>query len=410
MNVITIGLSPYLLTSRSKVNSLIMKQLYLSGQSVAGIVWGHDKSYFIPEKKSDGSEQFYYEFEHKDTSHKIPIVPFDRGKDDVVAIYDILNIFQPDVVITVGDCNDFLYMKAIKQFYGDIKWLFVMMNYAYPINENNIEMFESIDAVLCTSKICHEYVKKIYAKDLYFSHVGIDRDIYKLDDSIKKTDDVVRVLSMGKNVQSDNVPMVMEVISELHGEGYDLELQVLSNIDDQGDHDLHLIKSRLDPNGEYIKFPDKYVSLIDGLSVAELVKLYNSSDLFISVPMVSATSISVLESIACGCFPLLSDCGSNRDIADILENSPGGGFSTKDFLIPCIRLYTRGESYLNICDPRELKKIICTMYEVIKKKKGNRKNLSESTIEYIESVFLNKITEMIIKSNKTKNVVCLETV
>ena len=76
MKVLVIGLSPYLVTSRSKVFALIMRYLYYKGVQVAGAVWGHDVNCFPPEKFGSpdgptgptGPELHFYKFEILDSN------------------------------------------------------------------------------------------------------------------------------------------------------------------------------------------------------------------------------------------------------------------------------------------------------------------------------------------------------
>jgi len=71
MNIMTIGLSPFLMTSRSKIHSLVLRYLYLTGHSIAGIVWGHSSQYFVPEDNEDGTQSFFYDFEYSKQKFKI---------------------------------------------------------------------------------------------------------------------------------------------------------------------------------------------------------------------------------------------------------------------------------------------------------------------------------------------------
>ncbi len=408
MNIMTLSISPYALTSEGQLHANILEHLYTHGHAVASIAWAHDTSFFIPEEKEDGTQKYYYEFEHQNKTHKIPLVPFQRNNNDVVTVYEILQKYQPDIVITIGDYNDFFYMKAVKQFYSDLKWLFILNNYSYPINENDTDLINEADGVLCTSQFCYDVVKDLYKKDLIETHyVGCDHSVFNAENR-QDHKDKFRIMTSGKNLQIDNIPMVMQAVAEIREDLPDLELYVLANIYDQGDYDLELLRQRFDPNSEFIIFPSKYVSLIDGLSQGEVVQQLNMADLFISIPMVASSSMGMFEAIACGCTPLMSDCGSNQDIARMFEE--GHNYSRSNFLVPCIELMTRRENYLNVADPMKLKEVIRTAYENIKKNKGTKKDLLAFIRNYDRADFLSKVFELIENLNTTNQVVCLETV
>ncbi len=400
MKVLVLGLSPYLLTSRSKVAGLIMRYLYIKEEyEVAGAVWGHDTTYFIPDENGAS----YYEFPIKDHgNHRIPLSLFSRGEKEAIDVYEIVNAVQPDVVITVGDYGDFLYMKAVKAFYGQsIKWLFVLLNYSCPIHENNVELLQSADGVLCSSHFGKEAIKDLYKKELIeVSYLGSSLSRSEVDKSER-----FRVMVSGKSHQVDNIPTAMEAVANARMYNPDIELYVHSTLYDRGDYDLELLKSRFDPNDEFITFPDKCVSLYEGLSDDDLSTEMSKSDLFVSVPLVSATSMSVFDAMSCGCIPLMSDCGSNRDVANLLA-SHFAEYQPEDFLIPSVHLMSNGSTYLHVCDPQVLSQKIL---DASKKYKGKDTFLSEFTDGFRREGFLNKLSELLNRVEESKRVISLET-
>ncbi len=409
MKIMTLSISPYVCTSEGKMHAEILQHLFSQGHAVASIAWAHDTSFFIPEEV-DGVKKHYYEFELQNQKCKIPVIPFQRNNNDVVMVYEILQQYKPDVIITIGDYNDFFYMKAVKQFYSDdLKWLFILNNYSYPINENDRDLINYADGVLCTSQFCYDIVKDLYVKDLIeVQYVGCDHKIFNTNNRQPAPKDKFRIMVNGKNLQIENVPMVMQAVAELRASKPELELYVLSNLYDNGDYDLELLKNRFDPNSEFISFPDKYVSIIDGLSPEEVALQLKATDLFISVPMVSSSSMCVFEAISCGCVPLMSDCGSNANIAKMLEELHI--WKRNSTLVPCIELLTRRENYLNVTDPSRLKQAILRISENIVNNEGTRKGLSEFIRNYDRADFVKKVSELTDHMKNSKSVICLETV
>jgi len=408
MKVVTLGLSPFLMASRAKQHSLIMRYLYLTGHSVASVVWGHNTGYFVP-KEIDGEQSFVYDFTYEDDKHEIPIFPFTRGQQESVEVYEILNSLKPELVILVGDPKDFPYLYALSSFYPEnIKWLGVLMLYNCPLNQDDKQTIDVLDGVLCTSSFCHDVVKKIYKRttiDTCF--VGTNPKIYYPEDTSEDTDRF-RIMSCAKVVQSDCAPTIMSAVSLLQNDIPGIELYMHSNINDPGDHDLVALRETYDPDEKFIKFPDKYVSILDGVSESDMGNLYRKSDIFVSIPMITATSISVFQAMASGCFPVLSDCGSNRDIDELLSKFLGSDFSKEDFLVPCIEVMAAGDTYLHVCGKENLRKKILEAYRKIKKYKGLKKKLSEFTLKYSQGSFLKKVADMadlVLKSNST---ICLE--
>lgn len=403
MKIMTLGKSPYLLTSHSKIHGLLLQHLYKSGHSVASVVSHHDTSYFVPEKDEKGRQVCYYKFEN----HKIPILPFRQDKEPAIAIYEILNVFKPDLLITVGDFTDCLFMKAVKMFCEHpFKWLAILANHSYPINEKNSELVESMDAILCTNKMTANMMQDLFHKDiLEMCHFGGETGLAQKHKSNNK----FRIMTSGKNAQVDNIPMLMEVVSELVEEIPCLELYVHSNIYDDGDYDLNLLKDRIDPKGKFIKFPNKYVSLTDGYSSEEYQAELKSSDLFVSISMTSGTGLSVFEAMSCGCLPLMSDVGCNREIADMITVFCTG-MQRNEILVPCIDLITVGETYLRVCRPDALKQKIRHLYQKITKNAGCELGLAELIKINCQKKFWQTLDKMIVDGEYQKSSICVEVI
>jgi len=408
MKVMTIGLSPFLMTSRSKIHSLVLRYLYLTRHSVAGIVWGHSAQYFVPEDNEDGSQSFYYDFEYSKQKFKIPIVPFDRGQKESIEVYETINRFEPDIVISIGDLSDFVYMHAVKSFLPrPIKWLAILLGYNFPVREDLQILLSDIDGILCTSNFCYQQIQKLYNNDTIDVHyVGCNPKIYKLTEQENVG---FRVMAVPKSTQVDCAPTIMKAVCEMTNDIPDLKLYLHANIHDPGDHNLEDLKKLIDTEGT-ISFPDKYVSLLDGVSEIEMATEFSKSDVFVSIPMVSGSSMSVFQAMACGCYPLLSDCGSNKDIAKLLSSFIKEGFKEGDFLIPSIELMAAGDTHLYVCDKNELKKKINAAYRKVKKYKGLRNRFSEFTVKYSQGSFLEKVAEMATVVSESNTKICLENV
>lgn len=59
---------------------------------------------------------------------------------------------------------------------------------------------------------------------------------------------------------------------------------------------------------------DPYVKFVGFLSKQELIERYKQSAIFVSVPESDGLSVSLLEAMAFGCIPVLSDLPSNREV------------------------------------------------------------------------------------------------
>ncbi len=403
MKIVTLGLSPYVYLSHARIHSLILKHLYFSNHEVACAASGHDITYFLPQLDDQGNPRFYYSFD----DHHIPLVPINEMKDPAIMVYEIVQAFKPDMMLTIGDFNDHLYMKAVKMFVDDpIKWFAVLANHSDPINEKNIEALEDMDGILCTDRNSHQMFCNLFKKDnISISHLGCVPDI--MTDS--GSSDKFRIMSCGKNIEDDNLPMLMEVVSGLPRIDFpDVELYLHTNVHDPGHYDLNLLKERFDSKDLFIKFPDKYVSLTDGYSIEDYRHELAKSDIFVSISRTASSAISVFDAISSGCLPLMSDVGSHRDVAGMLSNYLPG-FQREDFLVPCIEIMTRGEVYSSVCKPDLLREKLLSLQEKIKKG-GYRSFLQEFINGHNRKDFLADMTNAIEAVRTTNSTICVESV
>jgi glycosyltransferase involved in cell wall biosynthesis len=299
-------------------------------------------------------------------------------------------------------------MQAVRMFYTQpFKWICVLTGTSDPINEKNKELLNNADAILCLSEKSKNDVSKYFEKDtLYMSYVGYNQNYFKPDEKDLET---IRITAFAKNSQNDNLATIMEVAKDLHDDGFDFELYLHTNLHDQfGDYDLNVLKGRFDPHDKFIKLPERFVSLVDGYPSAELAEILNNSDIFISIPMVSGSGMSIFEALRCGCWPVLSDCGISPEITELLVNF-SSNFQRNDFLIPCIKTMTRGECYLSMVCPDKLKESLKNLLQNKKNIKGSRKAFSECVKRLDNSRFLADVRRIIQEVQKSKEVLCLET-
>ena len=401
MNIMTLGLSPYLYLSDGRIHSMVLEHLFRSGHSMAAIGIGHDTGFFLPKENEKGEPVYYYEFD----KYHIPLVPFNSVPDPAIGIYEILKIFEPDMVITIGDFNSFLYMKAVKMFNEKpIKWLAILSNHSYPINELNTEVLDDIDGILCTNSYSFDMFRNLYKREnIDVSHVGgCDTQV----DPVRNSD--FRIVATGTNTCLDNFPMIMEAAAEVRSEIQELQLYIHTNVYDRGDFDLPLLKARFDPQDEFISFPDKYVSINEAYPEDKFHEELSRCDVFISASGHASTGMAAFDAIACGCAPLLSDVGAHRDIAEELAKiSPK--FKRNDFLVPCIEVMTRGEVYTSVCDPKLLRKRILNLYKKIKK--GGHRIFFQQLVDSCDRRnFLSRISEMVEAVERSNPTLCVETV
>lgn len=410
MKVIVIGMSPYNTCSTSRIHRWILERFFKENHDVLSLSWAHDISYYVP----DDEGRYWYNFQAtiskgdepvSPLEYRIPIIPL-KSKADPIPVYELISMLEPDLVITIGELSESSTMKAVKTFVSKpFKWLSVLTQSQFPINEETSELIGYIDGVLCVSRFGKDAVSKFFDKpDFEFQFVG--SDCCFVSESLRSSSRF-RIMAVGKTTQADNLPMIMEVCSKLRSSIPELELYVHANIHDKGEYQLESIKNKFDPMGQFIVFPDKFVSLVDGISDEKLAEQYSKSHVFVSVPLVAGSSMSAFEAVACGCFPILSDCPANRDFAIALEKDTG--INQDSVLVDGTKLMDPDESYLVISNPYFLASKISDAYKNREKAEGTRHKLVVFSQKNNKDLFVQSIVDMATKLQMSKEVLCLET-
>jgi len=303
MKILTIGSCPYLLTNLGRLNANILEHLTVAHE-VASAVWHHDDAYFMP-----GEDGRYI---HDHTG--VELFPFQNAPEIGTAqVYDIIQKYEPEVVITIGDYHEVAFLHLIKEFLPDaFKWVAVVVSAATPVNEQYYKFLSSIDVAILTN---HQNINTFQMLGIESSvhSVGIER-LYSRPS--QEAEDF-RVLCVGKNAHISNIAMFMAALSgvkdEIHG-------YLHTNLHDPGDYDIDLLCRRYVLEGR-LELPQTYSSIKQGLSPEELNRLYGRFQVVVDCSLRSATAMSVLEAMATGCVPIVNRCGALAEVADAFEMS-----------------------------------------------------------------------------------------
>lgn len=391
MKVLTIGNSPYQFFSAGKINSLILRHLYLSGYHTAGLVVGHDAALFVPDEDKLGNKRFHYKFTHEGKNHQIPIAPYKKDENEVTTVYELLNAISPDAIITIGDFLDFLYMTAIKRFYTKpFRWIFVMTNHFTPNDKTELDILKEVDEIIHVS----EFSRSMTPVDTESTVVPVGHDHKIFHSKNRSKAAPLRIMVSGKNSQSDNIPMVAEAVAEILDEHPDYEIQLIiyANLFDPGDYNLGNIIQEIDQDGKFTVLPKEFVSMFEGYSDQKLASTLRDTDLFISPSMISSSSSSIYEAIACGCIPLVVQGTADEEAVNRCFTE------TKDMVVRSVPVRNTTGGYLRICDLEDLKEKIVYFYHILREGKGAQQ--SKLVCKYTNEVFLQEISDLVCKIEK----------
>jgi len=381
MRILTISASPYLLTKLGRLHSDIIFNFYKK-HTLYSAVWDHDLKWF----SADDQGHYFYE---KNGKRICQLLPYISQNPQLASpqLYEIFQKVKPELVISLGDYIEIDAVFAIKTLNPTkFKWIHVFTLNAGPIKDTYNDIFNYIDYVVHTTKKSEKMVSELSPVANSFAYVGIDESIFFYKNS--PNNEKLNIISCAKNSQASGIGSILNSSQFLNN---DFNLYLHTNLYDTGDYDLNLLKNRYDVN-DIVKFPENFVGLNDGATEEELNNLYNNSDIFIDVSVRSATAISLIESMASGCIPVVAPVGALKEIVDLLPEN--------------YRFFVDGNTYIGsleeeyyIVSPQHLSKIIKKISHIKKHNEGEflkMKNTIASVAKTIKrKSFLKKIEEAI---------------
>ena len=402
MKALVISSSPFLNCRLGKITSDLLKYFKLNNISVSAAVWHHDVNYFMP--ADDG--KFYYDIDGENICEIMPI-PYPLNFNNIkqkstIALYEIINKIKPDIVISVSDCDEIDFICAVKQIL-DFKWLGILTVDNFPINEKNLDYIGLMDSVVVTnSQSKKNIIEKIPGCNPDFYSYGYDDKIFKYNENIH---DNFTVLNVSKNAQIYNIGAFIEAFAKFSKTKNDVICRMHYNINDPGEYDVDLLVSRYKIQDKII-FEDRYISIKDGLTASEMADFFNDGDVLVDCSVGSATSMGIMEAVACGCVPLVNYCGSNMDL--LLNN-----VLNSQNIIDSLDYIGKNEEVLKISNPDNIVDKLNELYSLWKVDRclfNNIKNKYSVEIKrYNNREFLNKIKEKMFSVIKDDSkVICID--
>ncbi|MFA5598991.1 MAG: glycosyltransferase [Phenylobacterium sp.] len=397
MKILIVGSSPYLLTNNGKMVSCLLRYLKVS-HNVAVAAWHHDRSYFPP--NSDG--KFSFENDSNNICDLYPI-SYNHVKS-TPEVYDIVKVYRPDLIISVGDYIETSFIFAIKTYLPNtFKWANIVLSSSEYINPAYQSSFAYADYIAATTSIAAKAISKFYKRDVAVVRFGPNDSF---SPSAKNNDgndgNELNVMCCSKNSQVSNLPILIKAIADVN-KNYDIKVNgyIHTNIQDLGDYDLLSVVDQFDAK-EFIIFPDKVSSLNDGYYEEDLNKLYNSNDIICDLSLKSATGLSILEGMKTGCLPLCNDVGA---LGEILYGT--------DYLIDNNVFYGQFNEVLKFVSYNALVKKLQYLYDI---KANDSLLFGEKQRESIkiannfsENIFLKGIEQVIAQIvNMQQNIVVVE--
>jgi len=389
MKILTIGASPYLLVRNGKINADIINRLVFEGHDVSSAVWHHDEGYFMP------SEEGVHSYE-KDNKNICQLYPFSPKTDESSPfIYELMKSVQPEIVITIGDHKDTNFLYAIKAMYPNLfKWIAIYTIDCNGIPSQNKDAFEYADYIITTNEFSLKEISSFANVEGLFIPYGPDK-VFKYDKSSKRD----LILCSSRNAQSSNIASFLKSTSGVEFCKFIPYLH--TNMYDPGDYSIDSLKEKY--KSEYLQYTTDYCSIKEGITENKMVEIYNRSAIIVDCSIKSATGLSLLEGMACGCIPVGMDYGRIGEIISLMPEK-------YRFTVPYNIFVGQNEEEFAIICPNKLR---MTLLE-IKNKMGALQEASEAAINvanmFSNKSFVDKLLDIIQKVRFSKESIALDVI
>lgn len=381
MKILTVSASPYMLTRLGRLHKSIILDLLKGGYEVCSAVWHHDKNYYT----NDEIDKKYY-FEHDGEKQNELVLISTEPTKAIASIYDLSKKFNPDVVVSIGDYHETDYISAIKSVNPKLfKWVAVL-TIASGIEPTHKNQIDHIDYALISTRQGLRAFRSLSPSAVDWVPVGYDSETFYTSPEPPGT---FRIMANLKNSQSCNPVAFLAAIKVLKSSCKDIEAYLHTNIDEDGDYCLRDV---IEDFGllNIVSTPKKFVTNQHGISDENLRQEYSKSAVIVDPSMKSATAISLLEGMGCGCFPLATKIGALEDVLTPWESN----FIYSNSFI--------GEKHqkLEIINSDSLAERLIELYKNFKKAKDKKDFFGKYTCrakEFSRKVFLEKLKDAISK-------------
>lgn len=396
MRIMTISASPYLLVRNAKINSSIINFLKESGYDVSSACWHHDEGYFMPDASSG-----IYSYDNSDGEKVCDIYPFIVHPEySATQIYEIMKKVAPHVVITIGDHKETNFMYAIRSMYPIFKWISIITLDVKNISEYNLDFLNYSDAVVCLSDFAFNQINGKINQPIFKIPFGPEKEFLK-DKQINKIDDRLRVICTSKNALSNDLGNIIKAFS-LVSDIADLYLH--SNIYDIGEFDIYNL---IDIYGaKNVVLPEDYVSIKDGVTCEKMADLYRSSDVVLDCSSRSATALSLLEGMACGCIPLGIGYGA---VGDVISKTNYGN----NLIINSFEYVGKMEEEFRIASVEGIVEKIIYIYNIHRSNNGLKQDIINNSkkvaSEFCKEKFITSFKEALETVIKTEPKISVDT-
>lgn len=305
MKIMTVSDSPTIFTGLARVHRELLR--HLSGRhELLPCCWNMHDSMVISEIKQGNSPPDKF-FESNGVKTKLVAVPKANGNNCMFAVFDLIESWKPDVVISIGDYFDFWYMKAIKEKLDyQFKWL-PYLTIEHDEFDKRADVYAVADRIVVPSTYGRDIVRQKWGRDSDVVPYGVSPSF---NDKLREKDQgPVKFISVGQNTWRKMLPTLLRAFKKAQ-ESCDCEFYLHTNVhavdpQETSVFDVRSVISKLGVKRVRLPSDDQYFCIFNSPGDEYLVGEYNKADFLVSSSMCEGYGLPIVEAMACGC-PLVA--------------------------------------------------------------------------------------------------------
>jgi glycosyltransferase involved in cell wall biosynthesis len=351
MRVLTISDSPTCFSGLARVHRHVIDSMVESGHDVLACSWFAYDSNTLAKIKDGGAPPVV---SYSSNGKEVPLRAVEKSKASggkqhrgMFAVYNEVESFRPDIVVTIGDHWDFYYMQALKSAMAfSFKWVACLTIERDEIEREWLPMLRYADAVVVPS----EFGRKV------LSGVGIEsfvapygaEPVFRRAADVRRSElrkqrgcaDKIRFITVAQNTGRKNLPALIQAVEQLahRDPNHVMQFYLHSNFGrcDPQEAFLYDLKSIIDKLNvrDWFVFPEdeRAGSIFKAPDDSSLVDEYNAADVFVLPSNFEGYGLPVVEAMACG-LPVIANGTSTMPEHLGAKAEQSYGFATRGFLV-----------------------------------------------------------------------------
>jgi len=397
MKIITVTDSPLLCSGLGRVHRHVIDSLLEEGHQLVPCGWFcYDNG--VMQKIKSGTKPPEIMYESGGNSVQVLPVPKRNNMNEIRAMYDVINMVRPDVVITMGDYWDFYYMQAMKvKCDFSFKWLAYLTIESDEIDEKILPLFRYADMIAVPTLFGKSVIEPLCECPVKFVPYGVDDKFVRFSDSERAElreerdcTDKIRFITVAQNTMRKNLPALMQAVKLISHRDPQKKLQfyVHTNVDgvdpqERSIYDLRKIAQRLGVEDWFV-FPEESTSLFSSPDDDLLVKEYNASDFFITPSTCEGYGLPIMEAMRCGLPVIANGTSVMPEHLGCPVGDHSFGATNRGWLVPNRVDIVPPERFIRIIKFDALGQAIWEMSQWLSdpKKKETLRQMRQNCIEY----------------------------